>query len=240
MILPSSSLIVDHKDLFDVISSGPYDRGCAVVAVNAKKLCLADADKTVSRLIGSSYLYCDGVLGSIYFRVVHGERWSRIRGCELWLKLLDFLSETSNQRVVYILGSKKTILDRAEIKLRKRFPNLKIEFRDGFSLNDSEIVQQIKELRAGYVFFALGSPKQERLIQYSLDQGVKACMLGIGGSIDLLVNPRLDAPLIFKKLGLEWCYRYFLMPSRVFREYTLLKAIPKIILDSYKVKNSDL
>jgi N-acetylglucosaminyldiphosphoundecaprenol N-acetyl-beta-D-mannosaminyltransferase len=54
-------------------------------------------------------------------------------------------------------------------------------------------------------------------------------MMGVGGSFDVLSGRLKRAPLLFRKLRLEWFYRLLQEPSRYKRMLVLPKFALKVI-----------
>ncbi len=86
-------------------------------------------------------------------------------------------------------------------------------------LNDI-LIQRINNARPDIIFVAFGAPKQEVWIYENLKKlpGVKLA-IGIGGSFDFISGETKRAPLILRKLGLEWLWRLILEPRRIKRIY---------------------
>ncbi|MDM3870663.1 WecB/TagA/CpsF family glycosyltransferase [Porticoccus sp. W117] len=71
-----------------------------------------------------------------------------------------------------------------------------------------------------YLFFAVGSPRQE-ILAYELKSRGKATGIGfcIGASIDFLVGTESRAPKWVQALNFEWFYRFLQNPRRLWRRY---------------------
>lgn len=76
------------------------------------------------------------------------------------------------------------------------------------------------------VVLGMGMPKQERLAPI-LRQAARGPILVIcgGAIIDFQANRFDRAPLMFRRLNLEWLYRFLMEPRRLFGRYVL--GIPK-------------
>lgn len=48
---------------------------------------------------------------------------------------------------------------------------------------------------------------------------VKGVMLGVGAAFDLLPGRIPEAPIGMQKLGLEWLYRFYREPRRLWKRY---------------------
>jgi len=64
----------------------------------------------------------------------------------------------------------------------------------------------------------LGAPKQERWM-WQQRTAVKCVMLGVGAAFDLIPGRIPEAPAGMQKLGLEWLYRFYREPRRLWKRY---------------------
>ncbi|MBT8234699.1 MAG: WecB/TagA/CpsF family glycosyltransferase, partial [Bacteroidia bacterium] len=88
-------------------------------------------------------------------------------------------------------------------------------YRDGFlGPGDKEaLLAEFKSIQPNIIFVAMGSPKQEFLMDELIKQ-YPALYMGLGGSFDVYSGNKKRAPKLFIKLGLEWFYRLLQEPSR--------------------------
>src|SRR5690606_29937220 len=71
---------------------------------------------------------------------------------------------------------------------------------------------------AHFVWVGLGAPKQERWM-WEQRNSVKGVMLGVGAAFDLIPGLIPEAPAAMQKLGLEWLYRFYREPRRLWKRY---------------------
>ena len=71
------------------------------------------------------------------------------------------------------------------------------------------------------VFIALGVPKQDRLAVELRRRMPHLVLLGIGGTFEILGPQGSRAPRWMQKGGLEWLYRLFREPGRLWRRYLI-------------------
>ena len=53
----------------------------------------------------------------------------------------------------------------------------------------------------------------------SMKGRINACMLGIGGALPVMIGMQKRAPVWMQKMSLEWLYRLFQEPKRLFKRY---------------------
>ena len=196
-----------------------------LVALNAEKLnkTSPELDELINRNIG----YPDGI-GAVWALRRKGLRSTKIAGAEFWL---DIIRQYANTRTFYFIGSAPVVIERTIKKLRSEFPQIQIKgYRDGY-LKDGDkelLIKALKEKKPDVVFVAMGSPKQEFLMDEFLSHH-EAFYMGLGGSFDVYSGLKKRAPKLFIKLGLEWFYRLLKEPTRISRQLNLLKFLFKII-----------
>ena len=75
-------------------------------------------------------------------------------------------------------------------------------------------MKKINESKADILFLCLGAPRQEEFIAAHLSHAVA---LGLGGSFDVWAGRVPRAPLVFRRLGMEWLFRILREPRRISR-----------------------
>ena len=132
----------------------------------------------------------------------------------------------------YLLGGKGDVPALAAENVKKIYPNLKIVgYHEGFFEKDSEedVIAEINKLQPNVLFVAMGAPIQEKWIAKHKDKLKVDVAAGQGGTFDYEAGKIKRAPVIFKKLGIEWFWRLILQPSRIFRMIVLPIYLMKII-----------
>ena len=97
---------------------------------------------------------------------------------------------------------------------------------------EKAVALALTTLRPDVVFVALGAPTQEEWViahkKLLSDSGVRVAMV-VGGAFDMLLGKVNRAPLVFRKLGLEWLFRLFQEPWRWKRQVRLLEFLKLVI-----------
>ena len=114
--------------------------------------------------------------------------------------LVPLLIEASHERGwhVHVFGSTPAVAESARTLLRDRFPNARFSIDHGPMIRDvdqvdDEVLDSISAVDADILCIALGNPKQERFIRTHAARLGAPVMIGIGGSIDMLVGKRRHA-----------------------------------------------
>lgn len=208
-----------EEDLFNHIDE---NKGI-LVAINAEKIINA-TDKTRS-IINRNVGYIDGAGAMIAARKRGFPNACKIPGCELWLKIIArFYKEKS----FYLVGGKQQIIDETVEKLKKEFEGINIVgYRNGYIKTDEDktaLIADIVAKKPDVVFVAMGSPKQELLMEEIMQQH-KAIFQGLGGSFDVYTGHVQRAPKWWVDHNLEFAYRLLREPKRFKRQLKLVKFI---------------
>lgn len=200
-----------------------------LIAINAEKI--LKKEERLRKIINNNIGYADGV-GAVWAMKRKGfDKTIKIPGVELWL---DIVRKFENTKTFYIVGSSDEVINSTIAKLKFHFPHLKIlNFRNGFlkTKEEKEILKKdIVEKKPDVVFVAMGTPKQEFLME-ELHNVHPAIYQGLGGSFDVYSGKLKRAPKVFIKLGLEWFYRLLKEPTRFARQLVLIKFFFLVIFN---------
>lgn len=152
----------------------------------------------------------------------------RITGIDLMLKICEETQKYSSK--IYLYGGKDKIAEKTKEELEKTYPKIKIVGTcDGYC-DENKAIQDIIETKPDILFVGLGSPKQEEFIIKYMDKLKKVrILMPVGGSFDVISGIKKRAPDWIIKCNLEWLYRLFQEPKRIFRQIKLVRFIFLII-----------
>lgn len=91
-------------------------------------------------------------------------------------------------------------------------------FRELSGKEDEEDICRINESGADIVWVGLGAPKQEKWMNAHAGK-INAVMMGVGAGFDFHAGTIDRAPVWVQRIGLEWLYRLFQDPGRLFKRY---------------------
>ena len=173
---------------------------------------------------GAALVTPDGKPITWALRAMHGIRQERVAGMEL---LPDLLTAASHHNVpVYFYGGSEDMLFKTRNYLHMNLPALKIAgmysppFRQLTKEEEDNIIENINASGTMLVVVILGCPKQERWMA-SVKGRVKAFMIGLGGSLPVMIGLQKRAPKWMQTAGLEWLYRLGQEPGRLFKRYAV-------------------
>lgn len=206
---------------FEELLAFVTERKGILVAINAEKI-LHATDETraiINRNIG----YCDGA-GALYALRQKGHPEAcKIPGCELWLRIV---AACYRERTFYLVGGRQEVIDETVARLGREFPGIRIVgHRNGYLRTPQEraaLVDDVAARRPDVVFVAMGSPKQELLME-EMQQRHPAIYQGLGGSFDVYTGHVERAPRWWIDHNLEFLYRLIKQPSRIRRQIHLLR-----------------
>ena len=112
-------------------------------------------------------------------------------------------------------------------KLRRKFKGIRIVgYHDGFFEEEGfeRILSDIERAKPDVVFVAMGSPKQEFLMN-RMKARHSALYMGLGGSFDVYTGKLQRAPQFWIDNNMEWAYRLIKQPKRIVRQVFLVKFL---------------
>jgi|688.fasta_scaffold12777_13 N-acetylglucosaminyldiphosphoundecaprenol N-acetyl-beta-D-mannosaminyltransferase len=169
----------------------------------------------------------------------------RVAGIDLLPKLADALSQKNQS--LFLLGGQEKTLKLCILYLQALNPNVRIvgalhpkiytegEIQENNDERDYLLAEQINRAAPDVLFINLGNPKQEIWFERIRNKLRVPVSIGVGGSFDLLTGMIPRAPVWMQKYGLEWLFRLYQEPKRLFKRYIIdlikfpLLAIPLII-----------
>ena len=206
---------------------------------NPEIIIKAQKDKKTKDILNSATISIPDGTGVIWGAKMLGtplpERLTGIDTAEFILMLA-----VKNKLSVFLLGAADGIAKEAKHMLEKKYKNLNIcGIHNGFfdikGKHNDNIIAQINNSGADILFVCMGSPRQETWITENIEKLVSVRLaIGLGGSLDVWSGRFKRAPVIFRKLALEWLWRMILEPKRI----KFLPIIPIFFFKILKKKRS--
>ncbi|HEY6057860.1 MAG TPA: WecB/TagA/CpsF family glycosyltransferase [Candidatus Limnocylindrales bacterium] len=162
-----------------------------------------------------------------------GARWmSRVYGPDLMLALCERAAARGWSS--YFYGGKDGVPERLAARLRERFPGFRVvgtespPFRALSAEEDDAVVARINAAAPDLVWIGLSTPKQERWMAAHVGRIKAPALLGVGAAFDIHAGTLRQAPPLLQRHGLEWLYRLYREPRRLWRRY--LSNNPRFVL----------
>ncbi|HEX5793392.1 MAG TPA: WecB/TagA/CpsF family glycosyltransferase, partial [Rheinheimera sp.] len=187
------SAFADMQQLLEFIIhvDGSVYAGSAI-AINPEKVLTAMRNSEIAAVIsGADIRYADGIGVVKVMRRRLKKNVQRIPGCELWQNLM--LRAAQYKVPVFIVGAKPEVNQQTADKLTAQQVNL-VGAVDGYFSDEAALIAQIKQSGARVVSIAMGSPKQELLIQRIRAQHPDCFYMGVGGTYDVFTGNVKRAP----------------------------------------------
>lgn len=198
-----------------------------VVTANPEMLLLAQKDEILKKIINSSELVVpdgEGLVWALKRKVA--KNLGRITGIDLAEALFKIGAELSWR--FFLLGGQPGVAEKARQNLLKIYPGLKIVGTYHGYFNEAEtsqIVEKISQSQPDLLFVGLGMGKQEKFIFENLNRLGARIALGIGGAMDVWSGRLKRSPGIFRKLKIEWLFRFIQEPRRFRKLLSLIRFI---------------
>lgn len=200
-----------------------------LVAINAEKI--LHATEQTRSIINRNIGYCDGIGAVMALKKRGYDKVIKIPGCELWLKIISMTYQQG--KTFYLVGGKQEVIEQTIAKLKVDFPGIQIaNYRNGYIKTEEEkqaLIEDIAIKKPDVVFVAMGSPKQELLME-EISQRHPAIYQGLGGSFDVYTGNVKRAPKWWVDHNLEWAYRLVKEPSRIKRQIHLVRFLALVKL----------
>ncbi len=187
------------------------------------------------RFLEVDYLLRDGIGMKLACKLNGIDPSLNLNGTDFIPALLENIRANASQPLdYYAMGTREPWLTRGAANL---FGSRRVRTLDGFQ-KEQDYVDFFRDYstpgRLAVVVLAMGMPKQERIAQLLKHRSDCACLIICGSAILDFAAHRVDrAPHWMRVSGLEWLFRLFREPRRLFRRYVI--GIPRFLL--YVLRN---
>ena len=220
--------VTEEKVIETILGELECGRGGTVVTPNLDHLYRCGKNMTFAALVAEADLVVADGMPLVWASRIKGTPLpERVAGSNLISTLSGAAAQAG--RKVFLLGGDPGTAEGASRVLRGRFPDLQVVGthcpQKGFEFDSTQMASIVDKLvRSGpdIVFVALGSPKQEELINNIRRSLPRAWWLGVGISFSFLTGQVRRAPPWMQRYGLEWVHRMYQEPKRLIRRYLVV------------------
>lgn len=180
----------------------------------------------------------DGKPISLFLKYFSKLNQDRVCGMDI---LPDLLKQAEvSGKSVYFYGSTPNLLTRITKKAHLEYPALKISgsysppFGNLSEEENTNALAKINENSPDLVFVALGCPKQEKWMSVNRNK-IGACLLGVGQAFNVYAGVEKRLPVWMRNLSLEWMYRLYLEPQRLWKRYLVTNSYFLLLTFNYLI-----
>lgn len=162
-------------------------------------------------------------------RILKNKKIYKIAGEDLFFHFMKLMNESHGR--VFLIGSTDVTLAKMKERASQQFPYISIgtyspPYKSEFSKEDSEqMIRAINTHNSDVVFVGMTAPKQEMWAeQYKQEIQAKA-ICSIGAVFDFYAGTVKRAPQWMIKLKLEWFYRLYKEPKRMWKRYLIYSPL---------------
>lgn len=224
--------IVESKGTLKDVPDGKI----LINTINAHSFNVAQKDELFAEALkNGDYLIPDGasILKACKWLNAKSQPKERIAGWDLFAFEMDRLNGRSKMddgkcRKVMFMGSSERVLAKIRKKATIDYPNLEVvtyspPYKPEFSDEDNAaIINAINDANPDLLWIGMTAPKQEKWTYSHWNQLNINCHVGtIGAVFDFYAGTAKRAPKWWQDHSLEWLYRLFVEPKRMWRRYLL-------------------
>lgn len=206
-----------------IARSSPLNIG----VVNVAKVVKLQSDVEIREsILGADLVLADGAPVVWASRLLRRPLPERVAGIDLFERLLE--EGDKHGYSVYLLGATQEVLDAVRSRIGREHPGLRIAGSQHGYFSDDDmplIVDAIVDARPDLLFVAITSPRKEIMLRKVAERGGAAVSHGVGGSFDVFAGKTQRAPVWMQRLGLEWLYRIYQEPRRMWRRYAVTNTL---------------
>ncbi|MDR0933207.1 MAG: WecB/TagA/CpsF family glycosyltransferase [Victivallales bacterium] len=195
------------------------DKKCRFCAfINADCLNLAYKNVTYRAVLAQAdRVWADGIGAAIAARYLKTPVTDNVNGTDM----LPLLCRAGYK--IYLLGGAPGVAERAAERLTATYPEVRIVGAEHgfFAGRDTEVIDRINRANPEILLVGLGAPRQELWIAEHLSELKCRVVIGVGGLLDFASGRIPRAPKWMRKLKIEWTYRLYQEPRRLFRRYVI-------------------
>jgi len=192
--------------------------------INADCLNISCRDSEYRQILNSQKIVLpDGAGMSLACRMIGERLVANLNGTDLLPPLCEIADK--NNYSMFLLGAAPGVAGRMKNNLEKMYPGMRVvgEQHGYFDheTGSDDAIKKINEVKPNILLVAFGAPRQEKWIHKHRDEIDCNVLMGVGGLFDFYSGDKKRAPMWMRKSGVEWLYRLYLEPGRLWRRYII-------------------
>jgi N-acetylglucosaminyldiphosphoundecaprenol N-acetyl-beta-D-mannosaminyltransferase len=217
---------VTQEEAIDlIVDRAASGLGGYVVTPNVDHICIAQHEKRLRDAYEGAFLAVADGQPLLWMAKARGKHLpEKVSGSDLLVPLLTKAADKGLR--TYFLGATLDVCAEAAARLRSSIPGIEIVGWSSPVYNPDAVSDEVRaaianlvEAKPDLVLVALGNPKQEYLLHDFQSEFYPAVGLAIGASLDFIAGKVDRAPNWVSRYGLEWLFRLFKEPKRLWQRY---------------------
>ncbi|MDP1836636.1 MAG: WecB/TagA/CpsF family glycosyltransferase [Chlamydiales bacterium] len=170
----------------------------------------------------AEYVFNDGAGVEAACKILGIPLKDNLNGTDWIPALLDRLAvDTRSYRIFFLGGRPELVAEKSDYF--KRWPNLEtVGLHHGFYEEDVAVLDKIRKAKPDILLVGMGVPRQELFLDRHWTSLIASGVtLGIAGGavFDFMSGTVPRAPQWMQKMRMEWMYRLWIEPKRLWRRY---------------------
>ncbi len=218
--------LVNYAQAMDVMDVMIAKRNVGYVVASAVHALMVarENDEMRAALDEATMVVPDGMPIVWATRLLGSNLKDRVYGPELMARYCK-RSADKGHRIFLYGGYSEDTLEVLSTQLRKRFPKLIIcghywaPHRPLSKNEENHVVQTLNSAEPDIIWVGTGAPRQEKWMHHMRPKLDAPVLVGVGAAFDFHAGRIKQAPTWMQKRGLEWLYRLYREPKRLFKRY---------------------
>lgn len=210
-----------------ILSPREEGRARQISFLNVDCVNKAAADGEYRRVLaGSDLRLGDGIGLRIAGKILKSEIRENVNGTDLFPRLCARLEDLGES--IFLFGGRPGVPELVAEWIGANYPAVRIAgLRHGYfsGAEEAGIIDAINASGASVLLVAFGAPKQEKWIHANASALLVKAAAGVGGLFDFYSGRIPRAPQWLREIGLEWTYRLYQEPGRMWRRYLVGNAV---------------
>ncbi|HSH93136.1 MAG TPA: WecB/TagA/CpsF family glycosyltransferase [Roseimicrobium sp.] len=181
-------------------------------------------DPDFRQILNRAFLCTPDGMPMVWLGRFHGHKeMGRVYGPDLMLEVCRW--SAANPCRHFFFGGVPGVAEELRDGLTARFPGMQTAgcytppFRPMTEEEMSLLMEQVRVAGVDILWVGLSTPKQEKFMRENLSRLDATLMIGVGAAFDILSGRIRQAPLWMRRIGLEWLFRLWSEPRRLWRRY---------------------
>lgn len=197
--------------------------------VNAHNANLMVKQADYQNVLQKQFVLPDGIGMDIASWFLHGERFpANLNGTDFVPALMTYMTRPKR---IGLIGATTPVVEKAAERFAQQCPwHRFVAISDGYLDHERslDVVRRIEDLQLDVLLVCMGTPRQEKWVaEYIKPEHARVVLTG-GALFDFVSGSVPRAPLLVRKLRLEWVFRLWQEPQRLARRY--LFGIPEFFV----------